>query len=132
MSNAKLDCPKCDGELETKSHDEISILRCNNCYGLLIKPEMLEKMNDESMIEKALDVGRASIGRKFDKIEDIKCPACNIEMTRLTDPEQPHIWMETCPICHQIFLDAGEYTDLKHHTFADLFKYFLKGKRFKD
>ena len=116
MSDSNVDCPKCDGELETKTYEEISVQRCNNCYGLLIAEEMLEKMKEERQVEKFLDVGKASVGRKFDKIEDIECPLCKIEMTRLEDPEQTHIWLETCPICHRVFLDAGEYTDLKHNT----------------
>ena len=132
MSDSQLDCPKCDGTLETKTHEEISVQRCNSCYGLLIDPEMMDKMNDEWMVEKFFDVGPASVGRKYDKIDDIECPLCKIEMTRLTDPEQTHIWIETCPLYYRVFLDAGEYTDLKHHTFTDLFKRFLKGKRFKD
>ena len=132
MSDSNLDCPKCDGELETKTYDEISVQRCNNCNGLLIEAEMLDKMKDELKVEKFLDIGSAWGGRKFNKVEDIECPLCKIEMTRLEDPEQTHIWMETCPICHRVFLDAGEYTDLKHHTFLDLFKRFLKGSRFKD
>ncbi len=132
MPDSKEDCPKCDGELETKTYDEISVLRCNNCNGLLIEAEMLEKMNEALNIEKFLDVGKARIGRKYDKIGDIECPLCKIEMTRLVDPEQTHIWIETCPLCHRVFLDAGEYTDLKHNTWTDVIKRFLKGRRFKE
>ena len=47
MSDSQLDCPKCDGTLETKTHEEISVQRCNSCYSLLIDPEMMDKMNDE-------------------------------------------------------------------------------------
>ena len=132
MSDSEVDCPKCDGHLETKTQGEIIVRRCNSCYGLLIEPKMMKKMNAELMVEKFLDVGPASICRKYDKIDDIERPLCKIEMTRRTDPEQTHIWIETCPLCDRVFLDAGEYTDLKHHTFTDLFKRFLKGKRFKD
>ena len=131
MSDSRVDCPKCDGELESKTYEEISVQRCNNCNGLLIEEAMLEKMKEEGQVEKFLDVGKASVGRKYDKIEDIECPLCKIEMTRLVDPEQTHIWIETCPLCHRIFLDAGEYTDLKHNTWTDVIKRFLKGRRFK-
>lgn len=127
-----MDCPKCDGELESKIHEELTLDRCNSCYGLLIEESMFLKMQDEWMVEKFLDVGSATVGRKYDKIEDIECPVCKIEMTKIEDSEQSHIWMEKCPICFRIFFDAGEFTDLKHKTVSDFFKGLAKGKRYKD
>lgn len=125
-----MDCPKCDGELETKTHGEdISVERCTNCYGIFAEIPMLDKMKEEWMIETFLDIGSSSVGRKYDKIDDIECPICKIEMTKIEDEEQSHIWMESCPLCHRVFLDAGEFTDLKYKTVADFVKKLLKGRR---
>ncbi|PCJ23309.1 MAG: hypothetical protein COA96_12120 [SAR86 cluster bacterium] len=125
-----MDCPKCSGEMVTKTHDgDISIERCRVCYGLLMEDYMLERMRDEWMAETFLDIGSASLGKKFDKIDNIKCPVCNIKMDKIVDPTQTHIWMESCPKCYRIFLDAGEFTDLKYETLSDKFKSLLKGKR---
>jgi Zn-finger nucleic acid-binding protein len=52
-------------------------------------------------------VGAASLGRKYDKIDDINCPICNVAMDKIEDPVQTHIWMEACPSCERVFLDAG-------------------------
>ena len=125
-----MDCPKCAGELETKTHgDDIKLERCRTCYGLLVKGFMLEKMREEFMAETFLDIGSASIGKKFDKVGDIQCPHCKVDMDKIVDPQQTHIWMECCPSCDRIFLDAGEFSDLKYETFSDKIKGLLKGRR---
>lgn len=125
-----MDCPKCGGELETKTHGEdISLKRCCVCFGLLVRTNVLAKMREEWMIETFLDTGSKSIGKKFDKVDDIQCPHCNVTMDKIVDPEQTHIWMEACPGCDRIFLDAGEFTDLKYETFGDKIKSLLKGRR---
>ncbi len=81
------------------------------------------------MIETFLDIGSPAIGKKFDKVEDIQCPHCNVNMDKIVDPNQTHIGMEACPSCDRFFLDAGEFTDLKHDAFSDKIKALLKGKR---
>ncbi len=50
-------------------------------------------------------------------------------MDKTSDPEQTHSWMETCPQCNKIFLDAGEFTDLKYNTFLDRIRSWRKGQR---
>mgnify|MGYP006157688239 FL=1 len=122
-----MDCPKCAPELETKTlGDDIKLERCRTCFGLLAKGFMLEKMGTEFMAETFLDIGSASIGKKF---EDIQCTHCKVDMDKIVDPHQTHIWMECCPSCNRIFLDAGEFSDLKYETFSDKIKGLLKGRR---
>jgi Zn-finger nucleic acid-binding protein len=43
-------------------------------------------------------------------------------MVRVVDPQQRHIWYETCSSCSGSFLDAGELLDLSKITIADFFK----------
>ena len=81
------------------------------------------------MIETTLDTGSRSIGKAFDKVDDIQCPHCHDSMEKIVDSDQPHIWMESCPRCERIFLDAGEFTDLKFETFSDKIKGLIKGRR---
>ena len=81
------------------------------------------------MIETFLDIGSPTIGKKFVRVEDIQRPHCNVDMGKIVDPNQTHIGMESCPSCDRVFLDAGEFTDLKHDTFSDKIKALLKGKR---
>ena len=126
-----MQCPKCKGDLETKEHEHIIVERCNKCYGLLFEPYMLTETFAQWMAESFLDVGAPSLGRKYDKIDNICCPVCEVAMDKIEDPVQTHIWMEACPKCERVFLDAGELTDLKYETFSDKFKSLLKGQRKK-
>ena len=125
-----MECPKCEGQLQTKSLGAtIEIDRCNTCFGLFVAPETLLAMREEWMAEAFLDIGHPKVGRQYDKIDDIDCPVCAVRMAKIVDPVQTHIWMEQCPSCNKIFLDAGEFSDLKYETFMDKVKGLLRGKR---
>jgi Zn-finger nucleic acid-binding protein len=83
---------------------------------------MLEH-EDFKDIAAGIDIGDPEVGKKYNKIEDIKCPACpNSEMLNLMDPQQPHIWFESCPTCYGRFYDAGEFKDYADDTFSDFIK----------
>jgi len=58
-----------------------------------------------------------------------RLPRCSVKMDKVVDPKQTHIWMESCPSCYRVFLDAGEFSDLKYETFSDRIKNLLKGRR---
>ena len=124
-----MDCPKCGGEFQPRQHKNISVDWCDGCEGLLVKELDLMRLLKADETDTLLDIGDPSRGKKFDRVDDINCPVCNIEMERIVDPEQTHIWLESCNKCTRVFLDAGEFTDLKHLTFSDKFKALLKGKR---
>ena len=125
-----MECPKCGGAMETKLYGpKISLERCMQCYGLFVTPDVLTEMRSEWMVEAFLDIGHPKVGREYDRIDDIECSVCHVAMEKVSDPVQKHIWMEMCPSCDRIFLDAGEFSDLKYETFMDKIKGLLKGKR---
>ena len=125
-----MDCPKCGGLLEAKAYGpKIKLDRCSNCFGLLVLPDVLMEMREEWMTEAFLDIGHPKVGREFDKVTDITCPYDGAAMDKIVDPVQTHIWMESCPDCTRIFLDAGEFSDLKYETFMDKVRGLLRGKR---
>ncbi|MFM1896451.1 MAG: hypothetical protein RLZZ385_1525 [Pseudomonadota bacterium] len=124
-----MDCPKCKGEFEEKKLGDLTINRCKNCMGLLIPAGSMRKLTASWESVTLMDVGSVKQGRKFDRIGDIKCPKCNIEMDKVEDVHQPHVWLETCPSCNSTFLDAGELTDLSRKTFSDKIMDLIKGRR---
>lgn len=125
-----MQCPKCQSAMEDKTYGaKITIQRCSQCHGLFCKPHVLSEMREEWMADAVLDVGDPRIGKQYDKIEDINCPECDSKMDMISDPDQSHIWLESCPSCEGIFLDAGEFTDLKYKTLADKVRTLIKGKR---
>ncbi|MEM6709472.1 MAG: zf-TFIIB domain-containing protein [Pseudomonadota bacterium] len=124
-----LKCSKCVGTLHPVSYEDIHIYRCDTCSGLLCTPEMLNAMERTYLSEAALDTGDPSIGRKMNAIGNFSCPNCGTCMDPTYDPEQVHIWYEVCPNCSHIWLDAGEFTDLKYKTLMDKLRSMLRGKR---
>ena len=125
-----MECPKCTGTLCKKTYrDNICLYRCDVCAGLWVKPDALEKMKNEWMAEAVLDVGDPSIGSELNAVDDINCPEGHGKMFKTEDLRQYHIWFEQCLTCHGVFLDAGEFTDLKYETFLDRVRSLITGRR---
>ncbi|HEX7038240.1 MAG TPA: zf-TFIIB domain-containing protein [Pseudomonadales bacterium] len=125
-----MNCPKCPGTLEPKTYGrKITVHRCSDCGGLFCKPDVLLEMKKEWMADAVLDSGDPRMGKALDKVGDINCPNCNVPMEKTADERQTHIWFETCPQCKGVFLDAGEFTDLKYDTFMDRIRDLVRGRR---
>lgn len=124
-----MECPKCGGQMNTRAFKGIELERCTGCYGIFCSPETIEAGKDVWLSEAVLDVGYETTGERYDKVGDIDCPVCKVKMDKISDPVQTHIWMESCPQCNKIFLDAGEFTDLKHNTMLDKLRDWRKGRR---
>jgi Zn-finger nucleic acid-binding protein len=122
-----LDCPKCTGLLSLQTYsDHITLHRCGTCHGLWCHPESLTNMKEEWMSEAVLDTGDPAVGSRLNRAVNISCPDGHGLMERRSDPQQPHIWYEECLTCHYIFLDAGEFTDLKFKTLMDWLKKIVR------
>ena len=118
-----MDCPKCNASMEEVSYSGTRVDRCTGCQGLWFQAGELERLrDDEWMADFILDEGDAKVGKEFNRIKSVACPECGVEMAEVIDAEQRHISYESCPEGHGCFLDAGEFTDLVHHTFWDRFK----------
>ena len=125
-----MDCPKCTGLLERKTFgDHIALHRCNSCFGLWCKPEALSRLKSEWMSEAVVDVGSPQVGQKLNRLDNISCPEGHGPMVRQADDEQRHVWFEECPVCKGVFLDAGEFTDLKFRTLLDWVKGWVAGSK---
>jgi len=123
-------CPKCPGFLEPRTYGrKITVHRCDRCAGLWCRPEVLVEMRREWMSEAVLDSGDPRVGRTMNTVDDIACPDCGAAMEKTFDDRQTHIWYETCPAGHGLYLDAGEFTDLKYDTLMDRLRDLLRGKR---
>jgi Zn-finger nucleic acid-binding protein len=104
--------------MEKITHRTIEVDRCTSCRGIwfdLLERERLSQLEGSE----AIDVGDAATGRRFDRVERIVCPVCTTPMIRMADPVQPHVWYEACKVCNGVFLDSGEFEDLKERTLLD-------------
>ena len=114
-----MQCPKCASPMETASHLVWHAHRCTNCKGLWF--DMGEYQHLKAYAEE-IDTGDAGQGETFNKVDRIDCPVCDgkRQLIRMVDPEQPHLWFESCQHCYGRFYDAGEFRDFAEHDFHDL------------
>lgn len=128
IREAVVDCPKCGEAMEKVSHREIEVDRCTSCRGIWFDSLELEKLERLEGSE-SIDIGDAETGRRFDRVERIDCPVCSTRMIRMVDPAQPHVWFEACKMCNGVFLDAGEFKDLKELTLLDRLRVLFSSER---
>jgi Zn-finger nucleic acid-binding protein len=123
-----LNCPKCTAEMFPDKFGQIIIDRCAGCGGIWFDIGELNLLKEMKGSE-AIDEGLAKVGRIYDKVaRTVNCPRCATPLARMSDKEQPHIHMEACKSCSGVFLDAGEFKDVKFHTLADYVKDFFARK----
>ena len=123
-----MNCPKCGWQMEKVVYQSVEIDRCENCKGLwfdMLEQEDLKNLGGSERI----DVGDAKVGKEYNKMGNIRCPTCNVDIIRMVDNEQPHIWYESCPVCYGVFFDAGEFRDYKEHNFVDRLKAIFSKER---
>jgi Zn-finger nucleic acid-binding protein len=114
-------CPKCRADMEQLEYEGTEVDRCTICSGIWFDAGEIDVMRDKSAAA-TIDTGDVSIGKASNAIDRYRCPRCSGSMLRVVDPQQTHIWYETCGSCHGSFLDAGELQDLSNVSIADFFK----------
>lgn len=105
-------CPKCSGTLGPVTFQRTEIDRCDKCAGLwfdMMEQKDLKRLNGSE----AIDTGTVRDAALDAKVM-VMCPRDQARMVRMVDPAHPHIWVESCPICYGMFLDAGEFRELKN------------------
>ena len=123
-----MQCPKCESDMEKVAFEDIEVDRCVHCHGIWCDGLEGERLKELKGSE-AIDIGDPKVGKEFNKVAEAICPHCQVKMIRMVDAIQPHIWFESCGVCHGSFFDAGEFTDLKSETIVDFFRGLLSRGR---
>ena len=113
----RMKCPRCSATMETVQIEDVQIDRCTKCGGLWFDEFELGDLRPKKGSEK-IDTGHADKSNQSSQ-KQMACPKCSTLMLRMVDAQQPHIWYESCEVCHGSFLDAGEFKDMQHFTFLD-------------
>ena len=96
----------------------VEVDRCGSCGGMwfdAFEDEAIKRAGAVKQVDTAPSAA-ADSGKKA------ACPRCNTPMVRMVDREQPHIWYESCSVCHGKFFDAGEFRDVAEKNLLDLFR----------
>ena len=119
-----MQCPKCQGAMEVVPNLISHTHRCAQCRGLWFDMGEYEHMKADA---EAIDTGDKALGEACNRVDRIGCPVCpgQPDLVRMVDPQQPHIWFESCKYCYGRFYDAGEFRDYAERDFSD----WLKSRR---
>jgi Zn-finger nucleic acid-binding protein len=107
--------------MEVVRFEDTEVDRCVRCGGLWFDVLEQEELKRRPGSE-AIDTGPAWMAPMHDVQVKVFCPVDGALMVRMVDAAQPHIWLESCPVCHGTFFDAGEFTDFKEHTIGELLR----------
>jgi Zn-finger nucleic acid-binding protein len=103
------------------TYAHITVERCLGCKGIWFDLQEQKKLMAVKGSE-VIDNGSPSVGEVHNQQGDFDCPKCLHKMSKMVDHQQPHIWYEQCPGCGGVYLDAGEFTDLKDTGVLDKLK----------
>lgn len=113
-----MECPKCQAHMEVVRFEDIDVDRCVRCGGL-----WFDRLEDEKLRERAgaeaIDSGPSWQAPMHNEQGKVFCPVDGTLMVRLVDEAQPQIWLESCPMCHGTFFDAGEFTEFKERALGE-------------
>ena len=121
-------CPKCRSDMVQIDVQGTEVDRCNKCSGLWFDAGEIEALRNKEAAS-VLDTGSVSQGKKYNVVDDYRCPRCGGSMDRTVDEQQRHIHYETCTACSGSFFDAGEFLDLSQLTVSDFFKKWITPRR---
>ena len=114
-------CPKCRADMEQVDYEGTEIDRCTICNGIWFDAGEIDVLRDKQAAA-TIDVGDAGPSKQRNAMDSYQCPRCSGAMVKVVDPNQTHIWYETCSACHGSYLDAGELRDLSNVSISDFFK----------
>jgi uncharacterized protein len=110
-----MECPKCQAQMEPVRFEDTEVDRCVRCGGL-----WFDAMEEEEIRRRAgsevIDTGPTWQTAMHNVQPKVFCPVDGTLMLRMVDVAQPDIWVESCPVCHGTFFDAGEFTYWKEHA----------------
>jgi len=106
--------------MSTVTFAGIEVDRCRGCGGLWFDLLEDEDLRTQPGAE-AIDTGDPVVGARYDQVGLIRCPVDDQLMVRVVDKAKPDLWLESCPLCHGVFFDAGEFAVYHEERVRDLF-----------
>jgi len=127
-----MDCPKCNGELEEKIVENVTVHVCWVCEGIWFDAGELDKVLDNDALDfKHINIDRKELAgtdltkemiEEFDKKVG-KCPRC-ADDTIMGKIKSKNILIDICSKCHGLWLDGGEIKHLRHRTLVNISDFF--------
>jgi len=115
-------CPRCNGEMYNSFYEDIPVLVCNGCGGIMIRgirfKRSLIREEYQRLVEQRKSLKKTFLERKkktettrvsdFDPSKLLKCPICNSSMARFFYSYETPVVIDSCYKCDIYFFDKGE------------------------
>ena len=108
MSEA-ITCPKCSGQLVTKTYGSLEVDRCETCKGTWLDAGEAKRIkDDESLVGQLIDNEVPDGSTQWNEVrKNMDCPRCSKPLQKITS-EKHNLHYEGCLFCNGLFLDSGE------------------------
>jgi len=108
-----MNCPKCNGELESRTLDDVQVHECTQCHGVWFEQNALRRAKDEANADlRWMDF---DIWKDHDQFQinehSLLCPSCQVKMAAI-QYGSTQVTVDACPKCHGIWLDKGEFEQI--------------------
>ena len=113
MEENRMQCPKCNDNMEVKKIENVEIDVCSKCAGVWFDQDELRKAKDQT--EPDLNWMDFEIWKHEDRFKfsqkPINCPKCKIDMV-IINYEDTNAEFDYCPQCRGTWLDEGEFNNI--------------------
>lgn len=106
-------CPKCERPMELAKSDELFILMCQSCHGLLVQSEVLAQLIRD---RRKKYTGPEDVPKPMNAFElnsRLTCPGCRQKMDVHPYHGPGNAVIDSCASCKFAFLDQGELTKIE-------------------
>ena len=106
-----MQCPKCQTDLSAPERiQDLSVDRCPSCGGIWFDDQELIPLLHENL--KALASLRTGSDTHDQNSKRGQCPRDATELLRVYSSFSKLVVLDSCPQCHGIWLDGGEFEEL--------------------
>lgn len=124
--DAVLKCPK-DLQRMAKLHIQGVVYdHCAKCGSMWFDASELTRLRQSPEIAQRVESETHDTLNERQVVGQLHCPRDGSVLAQLSDPQQPHVFIDLCPTCRGVLLDAGELIDLSILTLGEKFRGFFR------
>ena len=106
-----LGCPACGEALHGAAIDEVSVLHCTDCHGVLVRQREMQRLISARRAKVTAGTERRPLTQQ-DQARQVGCPRCGQLMATHPYYGPGAVVIDTCGACGYIWLDRGEVTEI--------------------
>ena len=107
---SELTCPTCAEPLRGAAIDEVNVLHCAGCHGVLVRRRAMQRLVSARRAKVNAGTPRRPLS-PTDLTRQVTCPSCSAFMDTHPYYGPGTVVIDSCGACGYIWLDRGEVTE---------------------